>query len=61
MDTNKTVLERAFDLARSGTCLNISDIIRHLKSEEYLIAQIEGPSLIRQLKQLIDRSKKPDA
>ena len=61
MDTNKTALERAFDLARSGSCLHVSDIINHLKSEGYSIEQVEGPSLKTQLKDLIKRSKKPNA
>ena len=60
MDINKTALERAFDLARSGTCLNLEDIIRKLKSEGYVNGQIEGPSLKKQLLVLIEKAKKPN-
>ena len=59
MINNKTVLERAFDLARSGKCLNVSDLINRLKSEGYTLEQIEGPSLYKQLKELIERAKRP--
>ncbi|MDP8997420.1 MAG: hypothetical protein M3O03_10545 [Pseudomonadota bacterium] len=56
---DKTVLERAFDLARSGICLNVRDLINRLKIEGYTIEQIQGPSLNKQLKELIERAKKP--
>ena len=60
MDINKTALERAFDLARSGTCLNLEDIIRKRKSEGYANGQIEGPSLKKQLLVLIQKGTKPN-
>ena len=61
MDTNKTTLERAFDLARSGTCLTTNDIVSKLKLEGYAIGQIEGPSLNKQLKELIEKATKSQA
>jgi hypothetical protein len=61
MDTDKTAMERAFDLARSGTCVNVRDIVRHLNAEGYIGAQIEGPSLRKQLKELVEKAKKPNA
>jgi hypothetical protein len=59
MEANKSSLERAFDLARSGTCLTIADIGRGLKSEGYSVADLEGRSLRRQLKELIRKSALP--
>ena len=61
MDTNKTTIERAFDLARSGTCLTLNDIVSKLKSEGYATGQIEGKSLSKQLRELIEKTTKPHA
>jgi hypothetical protein len=57
MDTNKTTLERAFDLARSGECIGVSDLIRRLNHEGYGGYQIEGPQLKKQLIRLIEEAK----
>jgi hypothetical protein len=48
-----TVLERAFQLAKSGRPNTIQDIKKILGSEGYLTAQIEGRALHRQLRVLI--------
>jgi hypothetical protein len=61
MNGNKTSLERAFDLAISGTCLYLTDIIQHLKSEGYSIDQLEGASVRKQLVGLIEKAKKTHA
>ena len=53
MDMRLTALERAFELARSGTCSTVSDIVRRLKQEGYSVTQVEGRSLKRQLEGLI--------
>ena len=58
MDTRKTALERAFELASSGKCLNVTDIALRLKGEGYSIEQIEGPMLKKQLYALIEASIK---
>lgn len=47
-----TALERAFELARSGECASVSDIRVRLKAEGLSANQIEGPVLIRQLRDL---------
>lgn len=60
MDPSRTALERAFDLARSGTCLYVKDIVWQLKSEGYSPRQIQGPSLKKQLQELIEKAKKPN-
>ncbi len=58
MDNRMTALERAFQLARSGEVLTIKEIIGALRREGYAISQIEGPTLKRQLKDLI-RAARP--
>jgi hypothetical protein len=50
--TRATSLERAFELARSGECANVSDIRQRLQAEGLAANQIEGPILIRQLREL---------
>ncbi len=52
-----TALERAFELARSGECATISEVRKRLSDEGHSAQQIEGPSLVRQLRDLIDRSR----
>lgn len=54
MDNDITAIERAFDLAKSGTCATIADIKAALKAEGYSLVQITGPSLSKQLRALID-------
>jgi len=47
-----TVLERAFELARSGKFASLGDVKRQLKAEGLLLSQIHGRSLTRQLNEL---------
>jgi hypothetical protein len=61
MDTQKTSLERAFDLARSGQCIRVADIIKRLRDEGYMALQIEGPHLKKQLAGLIKEAKRAHA
>jgi hypothetical protein len=53
MDHRMTTLERAFQLARSGEVLGLTDIMASLKRDGYATSQIEGPLLRRQLSHLI--------
>ena len=57
MDPRPTELERAFQLAKSGSCGSISDIRNRLRSEGYATAHITGKSLTRQLKALIAEAR----
>jgi hypothetical protein len=57
MDTHKTALERAFEIARSGGCISVADLIRRLKDEGYERHQIEGPHLKKQLTRLINEDR----
>jgi hypothetical protein len=56
MDRNVTALERAFQLAETGVSASVSDIKTQLKREGYSDAQIIGPTLVKQLKALIEVS-----
>ena len=58
MDVRKTVLEKAFELARSGKCLTVEEIAKQLKSERYDASQIVGLALRKQLIVLIEKSKR---
>jgi hypothetical protein len=61
MFANKTAVERAFDLARSGECRCISDLTQRLDREGYYSNQIYGPLLKKQLTSLIDEAKNAHA
>lgn len=53
MDLRPTALERAFELASTGTHLEVSELRRQLSLEGLDYHQITGPSLVRQLKQVM--------
>jgi hypothetical protein len=57
MDENTTALERAFQLATSGRCASVKDIRVALAAEGYPREQLTGPSLTKQLKELIRSSQ----
>lgn len=61
MDQHKSALERAFELAKSGQFSTFSDLKRAVTREGYLQAQLEGPSLARQLSALIKANRPTDA
>lgn len=52
--TQPTTLERAFVLARSGSCASVNDIRQRLRAERFdqVDAHLAGPSLGRQLREL---------
>jgi hypothetical protein len=54
-----TALERAFQLAKSGSVTRLSEIATSLNREGYSANQIEGPLLKRQLADLIKAARKP--
>ena len=56
MDQNKTALERAFELAKSGTVKSVSELRNKISREGYMAAQIEGAALGRQLRGLITKA-----
>jgi hypothetical protein len=54
-----TPIERAFQLARSGKCRTTADIQLRLKAEGYPADQVIGPTLMKQLREAIDRKSWP--
>lgn len=52
MNHEKTTLERAFELARSGECPTIKAIRVRVRAEGFAGEQLYGPALVRQLRQL---------
>jgi hypothetical protein len=61
MDQKITAVERAFQLARSGSVAGLAEIATSLNREGYYANQIEGPVLKRQLADLIKASRKSSA
>ena len=51
---NITSLERAFQLARSGRCRTTADIQIRMKVEGYPTDQVIGPTLLKQLRAVMD-------
>jgi hypothetical protein len=56
MQSNVTVLERAFILAKSGTCRTVVDIKDRLRLEGYRVEQVTGPELHKQLRTLVSQN-----
>ena len=54
MDKNRTTLERAFEIASSGSSTDLAALRKHLKAEGYDPDQVAGPSLEKQLRSLIE-------
>ncbi len=52
-DGRPSCLERAFEIARSGDCRTIKELRDRLKAEGHFDGQLEGPQLIRQLRDLM--------
>lgn len=57
MESSKTTIERAFALARSGLCGNLTDVMKTLRREGYRSDQLSGPSLKKQLRDMIEKAK----
>jgi hypothetical protein len=58
MDSRPTVIERAFDLARSGRMASVGDIRNTLRAEGYREeGQLFGRSITQQLMRLIAAAK----
>lgn len=57
MDEHKTALERAFELARSGEYPTVELIKRKIAGEGYSQDQLQGATLRRQLRGLIEAAR----
>jgi hypothetical protein len=53
MQLNKTCIERAFELAKSGEYPTVGDIRKQLKAEHFDCAQVADRTISKQLKSLI--------
>ena len=53
MESGKTCLERAFELARSGDYHDVQEIVQRLRAEYYDANQIEGRALRDQLRAIM--------
>ena len=58
MNFRPTTLERAFALAKTGEYDGVNDLKIQLKAEGYAVQQVEGRTLIRQLRDLCIASRK---
>ena len=57
MDHHLSPLERAFELARLGSCASMTDIRRKLRSEGYSVVQITGKTLSKQIREVISAAR----
>ena len=57
MDHGITPLERAFQLAKSGSFASVTDIKKQLHEEGYSIVQVTGRVLRKQLEALIQAAR----
>jgi hypothetical protein len=57
MESNKTALQRAFELAHSGRYLRLDQLLRRLNKEGYPGEQVTGPVVRRQLSRAIKESR----
>lgn len=58
MDTTKTALERAFELAETGKFRTNGELKTALAKEGYNAGQVTGPRLLRQLRQIMADARK---
>lgn len=57
MNTSKTPLERAFELARTGRYMTVAEVKAAMSAEGYGTEQVTGPTLMKQLRGIIAESK----
>ena len=57
MDQGKTALERAFEIAKTGAPMSVTDIRDQLRAEGYGTQQLEGRSLTSQLRSVLAKAK----
>jgi hypothetical protein len=58
-----TIIERAFELAQSGTCQSLDELRSQLKRERYesVDSHMAGPTLGRQLRKLFQERRTDQA
>ena len=61
MAKSTTVLERAFQLAKTGQCDSLDELKRGLRDEGYSDVAIWGSTLLKQLRTLIKQAEDQSA
>jgi hypothetical protein len=61
MSLTPTVLERAFEIARSGRVTTMTELRLILKAERFTLTQVSGPALTRQLTTLMREANRATA
>lgn len=61
MEQNKTCIEMAFELAKSGKFTDFHHLEDRLRDAGYATAQLDGPSLRRQIRALLATAAKTQA
>ncbi len=58
--STSSVIERAYELARSGRCHNVAEVSSRLKQERYesVEAHLAGPSIRRELRRICSEASK---
>ena len=56
MKPGVAIVERAFQLARTGQYRTVEGIVRALSAEGYMVGALAGPSLRKQLNKLLKES-----
>ena len=59
MKENVSAIERAFELAATGTFQTVSEIKLRLHKEGYNYEQVEGPTLRKQLVEAMAKARTP--
>jgi hypothetical protein len=54
VQNSQSIIERAFELARSGRCHNVAEVSAKLKQERYesVEAHLAGPSIRKELRRI---------
>ena len=62
MNDRLTTVERAYEIARTGECLSLDELVRQLKSEQYeaVDAHTSGPTIRRDLRQISQQARRHD-
>ena len=60
MKVGVSALERAFEIAKSGHVATLEELRDALRHEGYGIGQIQGPTLLKQLRATMKEAKERD-
>lgn len=57
MEQNKSAMERAFEIARTGSSRSLSEIRVQLNAEGYDTRSLEGPALSKQIREIAKKAR----